>query len=807
MDSLSELITSPTGSLAYHLVLAFSVLGALQAALNMGDERSAEIRGRMVFGLGALLLVRGLMFLAAGLAVRGVARMDVLLPVVDRMAGAASMVLLLWLWAFPRPRRGPDAATLLVVALVFMLGSVSALYWAGNGVQGGLNQSDLGFAWEALAIVIALGGAFFLFLTKPAHWGAGAVMMLLLAAGALVQLMAPAAGDVPGALRVVQIAAYPLLFSLPRRLDFGPLVPVVASAAKPEISEPAKPETAEKAPATTNGKPQAGFPASEFRAIVQLAATEKAEEVAQLLIRHLAHGILADVTLLLTPPDSGGQIIVMCGYDLIREEPMGGTMLDQKVIPGYAEAVQRGRALQIPESSKLEKLARALGTQKAGHLLVLPLANSEGKPLAALALLSPYSKRVWNADDQLYIKEAAPQISQLLEKTQRAITLRETLMGTESRLRDVSEERDRMAEEHRAAMGELEVLRQEMETARDSAEIAQMQQELERLRSEVAAAAAGAGVLAASADDLAALKTENDKLKADLKNFEKLKKGATAAVQERDRLRAEVDTLKKAAPSAAAPSATTAPGLSNEQAEIIASIAQDLRQPISSVIGYTDLLLSESVGILGALQRKFLERVKASTERTNALIGNLIQITALDSGNVQITPEAVDLTSVIDNSIGETSGQMREKNISLRVDLSENLPRMHTDKDAVQQILTHLLSNAGAATPNEGEILLRARSESRNGHAESVLMEVADSGEGIPEDDLPRVFSRLYRADNPLIQGVGDTGVGLSIAKTLTEALGGSIWVESALGKGSTFRVRLPIEAPVEASHAGSAGA
>ncbi|TAK12470.1 MAG: hypothetical protein EPO32_08495 [Anaerolineae bacterium] len=806
---MSELITSPTGSLAYHLVLAFSVLGALQSVLNSADERSAEMRGRMVFGLGALLGLRALLFLAAGLAVQGVARLGMLLPVVDRTVGVVSVVLLVWLWAFPRPRRAPDAATLLVVALVFMMGSLSALYWASNGAPESLNQNDLGFAWDGLTFALALGGAFLLFVSKPAHWGAGAVMLLLVAVGALVQMFAALPGDTPGMLRVAQLAAFPLLFSLPRRLDLGPAPAQVITAPTVEARSPeapVPPAAVAPVPAEANGKRQAGLPASEFKAIVQLAASDKPEEVAQLLVRHLAHGLLADVTLLMTPPDSGGQIIVMCGYDLIREEPMGGTLLDQKVIPGYAEALQRGRALQIPESNKLEKLARALGTQKAGHLLVLPLANAEGKPLAALALLSPYSKRVWNADDQLYVREAAPLISHLLEKTQRLVTLRENSMGSEARLREISEERDRIAEEHRAALGELDVLRHEMETARDSVETAQMQQELQRLRSEVAAGASAGGALMASAEELNSLQTENDKLKAELANFDKLKKGASAMVQDRDRLKAELAALK-ASPAVAAQPASAAPGLSLEQAEVIASIAQDLRQPMSSIIGYTDLLLSESVGILGALQRKFLDRVKASTERTNSLISNLIQITALDSGNVQITPEAVDLSSVIDNSIGETSSQMREKNISLRVDLADNLPRMHTDKDAIQQILTHLLSNAGAATPNEGEILLRARSESRNGHAESVLMEVADSGEGIPEDDLPRVFSRLYRADNPLIQGVGETGVGLSIAKTLTEALGGSIWVESQLGKGSTFRVRLPIETPLEVHHAGSAEA
>jgi signal transduction histidine kinase len=242
--------------------------------------------------------------------------------------------------------------------------------------------------------------------------------------------------------------------------------------------------------------------------------------------------------------------------------------------------------------------------------------------------------------------------------------------------------------------------------------------------------------------------------------------------------------------------------LTSEQAEIIASIAQELRQPMSSITGYTDLLISESVGILGELQRKFLDRVRASIDRMNHLISDLIQITTLEAGNLAISPKSVDLTEVIDEAIEMTSTQIRDKNILLRVDISQELPEMLSDKDALLQIVLHLLQNAGAATPQEGEITLIAEFSTALDD-EIIEIKVTDSGEGIPKEELPRVFSRLYRADNPLIQGVGDTGVGLSIAKTLTEALGGRIWVESEPGTGSTFSLILPVAAELVDSSGG----
>jgi signal transduction histidine kinase len=231
---------------------------------------------------------------------------------------------------------------------------------------------------------------------------------------------------------------------------------------------------------------------------------------------------------------------------------------------------------------------------------------------------------------------------------------------------------------------------------------------------------------------------------------------------------------------------------STEQAEVVASIAQELRQPLSSIVGYTDLLLGESVGILGTLQRKFVERIKASTERINSLSDDMIQITTFEAGLNDLKPEAVDLNLVIDNAMAYTSTQVREKNISMHLDLPKKLVPIQADREALQQILIHLLQNAGAATPYEGTIRLKVQTKNEAG-TEYILIQITDTGGGIATNDIPRVFTRLYRADNVLIQGVGDTGVGLSITKALTEAHRGRIWVESEQGVGSTFSVLLPI--------------
>jgi signal transduction histidine kinase len=226
--------------------------------------------------------------------------------------------------------------------------------------------------------------------------------------------------------------------------------------------------------------------------------------------------------------------------------------------------------------------------------------------------------------------------------------------------------------------------------------------------------------------------------------------------------------------------------------EAIASIASELRQPMSTVLGYTDLLLGESVGLLGAMQRKFLERVHGAIERMSRLLNDLVQVTALETGSLNLNVARVNLLDCVEQAVREIGGTLREKDIALQMDFPDEVPGVLGDEEAITQIVLHLLKNAVAATPENETILLSAIVERST--AEGFLMlAVRDAGDGIPPEDLGRVFQRLYQADRMMIPGLGDTGVGLSLVKALSEALGGRVWVESDVGAGSTFTVLLPL--------------
>jgi signal transduction histidine kinase len=241
-------------------------------------------------------------------------------------------------------------------------------------------------------------------------------------------------------------------------------------------------------------------------------------------------------------------------------------------------------------------------------------------------------------------------------------------------------------------------------------------------------------------------------------------------------------------------------GQNGHQSEVIASITQELRTPMTSIAGYTDLLLGESVGILGAMQRQFLQRVKANIARMEGMLADLVQITVIDTGQIKLAAAAIDVPELIKDTVMAVSTLFREREQSIRLELADNLPKLYTDRESLQQILQHLFSNAALCSPNQSEVVVRAQVPVEM--PEYMLFSVTDRGGGIAPEDRQRAFHRMYRADHPLIEGLGETGVGLSIAKALVEAQAGRIWVDSEMGVGSTFTFILPLEAVQQESQA-----
>lgn len=422
--------------------------------------------------------------------------------------------------------------------------------------------------------------------------------------------------------------------------------------------------------------------------------------------------------------------------------------------------------------------------------------------------------------------EREAQLAALEADLRRLATDREALVKQRDQMRlerdELLKARDQWYDQRARLIAEATAVQGELEDV--LFQFKQAQSELKRLNETRAASEAERDRLLA---ENTALRTERDQLLARAEGDRELlgqlgsdgvgalKEMIEELTEERQRLEQELIQLRQqlttlehqqqTRPTAAVTGHTQPIAPAN--AEVILSIAQELRTPMSSILGYTDLLLSESVGILGALQRQFLQRVQANIDRLTHLVNDLISITRLDSQDFQLEPVTIDMLEVIEDAITAAGAQFREKGITLHMSLDESLPPLHADRDAMHQVMMQLLSNAYLASPSNSEVSIQARyvpdfvpptigDTSRfNGPADAILVSITDQGGGIPPEDQRRVFGRLYRADNPLIEGIGDTGVGLSIAKALVEAHGGAIWLESVYGQGSTFSFALPLSA------------
>lgn len=230
-----------------------------------------------------------------------------------------------------------------------------------------------------------------------------------------------------------------------------------------------------------------------------------------------------------------------------------------------------------------------------------------------------------------------------------------------------------------------------------------------------------------------------------------------------------------------------------ERQEVIVGIANEFRTPMTSISGYTALLLGEQAGILTDMQQQFLERVRANVEQMGQLLNDLIQTASPDARVIELTPEPVNLISIIEEAIVGLSARFRERRLAVRMDLPPELPPIKADRDSLYQVMLRLLSNAALCSQQGTEVLIHGETQPAEGEQPlSIHMTVTDTGGGIAQEDFPKVFRRFYRAGQPLVAGMGETGVGMAVARTLVEANGGRIWVETQPGVGSTFHVTLP---------------
>jgi signal transduction histidine kinase len=760
------ILTTNPGNLAYHLVLAFSIAGALQSALIQVRHKDYPQSRRLVLGLSLLLVIRLGLFVTAGLAWGQPSSTD-FLPPVDRAVSLFSLVLIVWLWSFPIRQRLGDAGTLLLGMLVATIFFISLIWWGDQGPEVIYNGSLPDIAGGIFSIVIILMGMLMIILHKFEGWGMALAMLGLLLVGHLAHLIAPLPeGDYAGAVRLSQMAAYPLLLLLAQRLPGS--VPTNAGRSKIPAGV-----------GNLNNQVLGIF--------APLPHGTPLEAIHRQVLEGMAKFMQADACLLVSFSPQQDFIKIKAGYDLSKGSTIKEKVINESSAPALMNYLRAGEVLLMPSeltSTELPDFAPALNLHNPPHILATPVFGP-GTEFDALILLSFDPDSGFTKADQDHLASMAELVSQIFEHTADDAFLHKELERVQADLAKV--------QTHFASVKiQKELLCSQLEEARHAS--VQEQSRSESLAAIVANHELPEGVtIAQLQSEIKRLKESARTEKTTSKEVEHLEAELRLALEEIAHLKKIIFDTDKRNLELETRVSDASPW--DEKTEQITFISQELRQPMSSIVGYTDLLLGESIGILGALQRKFLERIRASTERMGILVDDLLEKVVAETGGLENGQQSVDLSPVIDEAIALSMSQLREKNIALRVDLPQELPGISADRESLQQILLHLLQNAGSATPREGQVGLHASLTKENTHQEYILLQVTDSGEGILPEDLPRVFSRLYRAGNNPIQGVGDTGIGLAVAKALVEAQKGRIWIDTILGRGSTISVLLPVTA------------
>ena len=221
--------------------------------------------------------------------------------------------------------------------------------------------------------------------------------------------------------------------------------------------------------------------------------------------------------------------------------------------------------------------------------------------------------------------------------------------------------------------------------------------------------------------------------------------------------------------------------------QFISDASHEIRTPLTSIGGFA-AAIADGTAATPEERTRSAALIAKQVERLTRLVNELLDLSRIESGAVQLELAEVELPDLIADAVEAFSGQAQEKDVRLTVDLPSDLPAVSADADRIYQVLVNLLSNALRFNPPAGEVQITARTAGG-----CVRVEVKDSGPGIPADQLPRIWERFHRADPSRARENGGTGLGLAIVRSIVEAHGGMVSADSEVGSGSTFSFTLPV--------------
>ena len=233
------------------------------------------------------------------------------------------------------------------------------------------------------------------------------------------------------------------------------------------------------------------------------------------------------------------------------------------------------------------------------------------------------------------------------------------------------------------------------------------------------------------------------------------------------------------------------------KSEFLANMSHELRTPLNHIIGFTELVLDKTVGDLNETQEEYLADVHQSSHHLLSLIGDILDLSKVEAGRLELEPSLVNLRPLMESSLMMVKEKELKHGLNLQLDMDEIAEPLYADERKLKQILYNLISNAVKFTDKNGDICVSVQKvdEENDTHRKpSIIFSVKDTGIGLQSDEFERIFEPFQQVDSSASRQYAGTGLGLSLTKQLVELHGGAIWVESAgEGSGSTFCFTIPV--------------
>lgn len=231
--------------------------------------------------------------------------------------------------------------------------------------------------------------------------------------------------------------------------------------------------------------------------------------------------------------------------------------------------------------------------------------------------------------------------------------------------------------------------------------------------------------------------------------------------------------------------------------EFISVVSHELKIPMTSIKGYSDLMIAGATGPVSDKQVEFLKIIRSNVSRMALLVSDLTDISRIESGHLRLEPSMVDTKGIIEDVVSLAKNQLEQKKQTITLDVPDDLPKVWYDRNRLSQVITNLISNANKYTQESGEITVRAEKATQaidgKEPQDVIRVIVQDNGFGMNAEDQEKLFSKFFRSPDDKVREAPGTGLGLSITKNLIELQGGAIWFESEFRKGTVFYFTIPV--------------